>query len=122
MILPRAAVAAVSLFVARALYASCAAPTFDTPPFQNAGPVPEVMTFANVNGDAWHDLVVGNLLDADGHGGLAVLRGGSGGSFAEPEMYFPDASIEAVAAADFDGDGDDDLVVLDNTNSKLLVL
>jgi hypothetical protein len=66
-----------------------------------AGTHPHAVTAANISGNARNDLIVG------GDGALVILQALPGDTFAAPDTMesFPNATVVAVATADFDRDG-----------------
>jgi hypothetical protein len=93
---------------------------FPTQTFFNAGSSPSAIAVADLNGDRWPDIAVANsrnttcsgaqgtidILFGDGTGGFrGAVRTGGGG-------------YETIAAADMDGDGDVDLVALDEISHE----
>jgi hypothetical protein len=106
--------AAFAVFAAASsLRASCPAPKFEAPPSYDGGPTPVPVAVANINGDPWLDLVVGNSDGNDDRGGVAVLLGEPNAKFSKPVRYEFDASVYSIAVADFDNDGDDDVLAFD---------
>lgn len=99
------------------LRAACPVPKFDAPPSYNAGPSPVAVAVANINGDSWPDLVVGNSDGNDDEGGVTVLLGEPNAKFGSPVRYERDASFYSIAVADFDKDGDDDVVAFDSASN-----
>jgi hypothetical protein len=99
------------------LRAACPAPRFAAPASFNGGPRPGVLAVANINGDSWPDLVVGNRNGNEDDGGVAVLVGEPNAKFGSPARYEHDAAIYSIAVADFDNDGDDDVVAFDGASN-----
>jgi len=117
-VIERRVFAAFAIFVAASpLRAGCPVPKFDAPPSYNGGPSPVAVAVANINGDSWPDLVVGNRDGNDGEGGVTVLLGEPNARFGSLVRYEQDASFYSIAVADFDNDGDDDVVAFDSASS-----
>ena len=75
-----------------------------------AGSSPNGVVLAHFNGDSYLDAALTN----DGNGRVAILLGQAGGAFGPPATYaMPTANSTPIdlQAADFDGDGDNDVVV-----------
>ena len=79
-----------------------------------AGPQPQSVKIADVNGDGLPDLIVADLgpgSDGKGSAGVSVLLQNADGSFQAPVTYpTPGQSID-VAVDDLNGDGKPDIVV-----------
>ena len=84
--------------------------TLQAPVIYPAGSNPVAASLADLNGDKKPDLVV-----ATGYGqftyALALLMGGNAGAFQPPQFLTTDYGPSSVVAADFNGDGRQDLVV-----------
>ena len=93
--------------------APCPGPSFSGAREWYGGRQPRSLAFANVNGDAYPDLIVAsddyNRLPV---GGLVVLLGDGGRTWRVDAGLVPDDIIPAFAPLDFDGDGDDDVAYL----------
>jgi hypothetical protein len=80
----------------------------------SAGKEPSAVVAGDLNGDGRVDLAVADAFRSPGSGDdLFVLLNQGGGTFAAPVVYPGGDSLSDVAAADLDGDGDRDLVVID---------
>ena len=81
-----------------------------------AGPAPDALAVADVNGDGKMDLIVADA----GDGLVRVLLGSGGGAFLPPRAFATNAgsSLSAVAVADVNGDGKLDLIVAGSDGSK----
>ncbi len=78
---------------------------------------PKGVATADFDGDAKHDLAVGNL-----DGTVTVLMGLGGGKFAPPRHLRTGAQeLRSVLAADLNGDGKPDLAVASPMDGKLLL-
>jgi Ca2+-binding RTX toxin-like protein len=81
--------------------------TFTTGTTYPVGLQPNSMVVSDVNNDKVPDLIVGS----DG-GSVSVLLGNTNGTFQQPNTINGVASnVESVAVADFDGDGNPDILV-----------
>ena len=88
-----------------------------------SGQIPNAVSVADVNGDGKPDLVVANqgtntvsvLLNTTATGGASVP------SFAA-QQQFTDANLNAVTAADVNGDGKPDLIMANSGNNTVSVL
>jgi hypothetical protein len=102
---------------------------FGTPKVYAAGPQPQSVKIADVNGDGRPDIIVANLGpggDGTGMAGVSVLLQNADGTFAAPVTYpTPGQSID-VAVGDLTGTGKMDLVVANllpvNTGSISVLL
>jgi hypothetical protein len=74
----------------------------------------EVIASADLNGDGYPDLVVGNCCD----GGITVFLSQPDGSLALGVIYGANESLTSVAIADFNGDGIPDIAALDLGSSS----
>jgi FG-GAP-like repeat/Bacterial pre-peptidase C-terminal domain/Bacterial Ig-like domain len=76
-----------------------------------AGTGPQSVSVADVSGDTYADLVVGNEYDSTfSSGGVSVLLGDGAGGFGGPTTYSTGGPSSDAAVADFNGDGHLDVV------------
>lgn len=97
-------------------------PTFATPPSFPAGNQPRTLVVANLNRDAYPDLVVGSW-DYNQYpvAGLGILAGGPGGRLELTELLYDGHQVTDVVAGDFDADGDDDVAFHDGDHADSTV-
>lgn len=111
----------VGVFVvlsATAAFAAVTRPEFGTDRAFNAGPGPVGIVDGKFNGDANIDLVTANRFgDAPGNGDVSCLAGNGNGTFDAPEQQDLTTSALAIERADFDGDGNLDVVLTDPDTS-----
>jgi hypothetical protein len=74
-----------------------------------AGPSPGFVAAADFNGDGKLDLAVGNVDVETNPNTVAILMGKGDGTFAPPILH-PVAGANSLAVADFNGDGNLDMV------------
>lgn len=111
-------VTAVSLFAQ-----PCPKVTFSGAKEWYGGVQPRSLRFANVNRDAYPDLIVaGTDQNHVPIGGLTVLLGDGGNTWRVDTELFKDQSIPTFDLLDFDGDGDDDIVYLHLQQQQIHVL
>jgi hypothetical protein len=114
MIPPRFAASIVAaVFLLPSAYGECL-PSFAAPASFPAGNQPRTLVVANLNRDAYSDLVVGSW-DYNGLpvAGLGLLAGGPNGRLELTDLLYDGHQVVEVVAGDFDGDGDDDVAFLD---------
>ncbi len=70
---------------------------------------PWTLAFVNLNRDAWPDLIIAGSQPNDRIGSILVIPGNGQTWNASQEIALPHR-VTDIAAGDFDGDGDDDLV------------
>ncbi|MGA2588561.1 MAG: FG-GAP-like repeat-containing protein [Bryobacteraceae bacterium] len=96
--------------------------TFRPPVQFVAGVVPQAIAVGDVNGDGRPDLVVAN----DGYGNIpgkvGVLLGQGDGTFGPVQEYSAGVNPFSIALGDFNGDGNLDVVVTDETQLRVEVL
>jgi len=96
--------------------------TFRPPVQFTAGVVPQAIAVGDINGDGRPDLVVAN----DGYGNIpgkvGVLLGQGDGTFGAIKEYGAGVNPFSIALGDFNGDGNLDVVVTDETQLRVEVL
>jgi Bacterial Ig domain/FG-GAP-like repeat len=87
--------------------------SFAAPASFAAGDAPSAVAVGDFNGDSDPDLAVANWGDPSSglDGGVSVLLGEAGGSFAAPANFAAGEIPVEIAVGDFDGDADPDLAV-----------
>jgi hypothetical protein len=95
--------------------------SFAAPANVAAGDFPFEVAVGDFNGDSDPDLAVANGGDpfSGSSGGISVLLGGAGGSFAAPASFAAGDIPAAVAVGDFDSDADPDLAVANEPELSL---
>jgi Big-like domain-containing protein/VCBS repeat protein len=94
-----------------------AAMDFYSPVPDNGRPFAQVIATADLNGDGYPDVVVGNC--CDGSIGITVFLSQPDGSLAPGVNYGSGGSLTSVAIADFNGDGIPDIAALDLAGSSV---
>jgi len=80
----------------------------------NAGTQPEGLVAADFNHDGHTDLIVSDFGSfPNDHGGVSLLLGRGDGSFQGPHTFAAGDFPVSIASADFNGDGNPDVVVAD---------
>ena len=82
-----------------------------------AGFIPTAVAAADMNGDGLPDLVTASHVEDS----VAILLGLGGGSFAPPLLFAANDDPESIVVDDFDGDGDQDVAVLNDVLDPGLV-
>ena len=93
-----------------------AAMDFFSPVPDNGRPFAQVIATADLNGDGYPDVVVGNC--CDGSIGITVFLSQPDGSLGPGVNYGSGGSLTSVAIADFNGDGIPDIAALDLGSSN----
>ena len=86
------------------------------------GPAPQSMSIADFNGDGFADIAISNSLPAATHSTVSVLFGDGKGGFAERLPLEIGVLGRGTGVADFNGDGNLDLVVANSTSNTVSVL
>jgi hypothetical protein len=88
--------------------------TFVLEPLLSAGTGPSSLATADFNHDGNADIAVGDYGDYNSlsGGGVTILLGNGNGTFSNPLAAASGPNVSAIAAADFDGDGNPDLGVI----------
>ena len=92
---------------------------FFSPVPDNGRPFAQVIASADLNGDGYPDVVVGNC--CDGSIGITVFLSQPDGSMEPGVNYGAGGSLTSVAIADFDGDGMPDIAALDLTGNSVQI-
>ncbi|MCG3125361.1 MAG: hypothetical protein CHACPFDD_00179 [Phycisphaerae bacterium] len=93
--------------------------SFSAPDFWGAGGNPSAVAAADLDGDAWDDLVVVNGSQLDNT--ITVLFNNQDGFFVNSTFYDVGLRPGGAAIGDWDGDGDNDVVVTNSTNAVNLM-
>ena len=102
---------ALAILTTRAALAVCT-PRYEAPAFYEGSPSPRVIRVANLNGDQWPDLVVGNHEINREQRGLSWHMGAPGARYESVQVTASDTTFRSIAVADFDRDRDDDVVAV----------
>ncbi len=102
---------------ATAAFAAVARPDFGDDRAFNAGPGPVGIVDGKFDGDSNVDLVTANRFGDASNGDVSCLAGNGNGTFDEPEQQDLTTSAYAIEQADFDGDGNLDVVLTDPDTS-----
>jgi hypothetical protein len=86
----------------------------------SAGIAPHGVVIGDFNKDGNQDVVVVSSYGTSQN--VYVLLGNGDGTFQAPSVISVNGGLYAVAAGDFNGDGNLDLAVVDNTHSAVLIL
>lgn len=87
-----------------------------------AGVNPVSIATADFNGDGYMDLVVADAGNSTSPGGVISLLNNHDGTFGSPVESSGASNPNSIAAADFNGDGKQDVVVTNSTTSNVSVL
>jgi hypothetical protein len=85
--------------------------TFRAPVNYVTGSAPTSLTLADLRGNGVLDILTANYTFGGSTSSLSVLPGNGDGTFQQPQNYSMGAGAHNVQAADFDGDGNLDIVV-----------
>lgn len=118
----RAAIISLLVWVLVALTATAAFAAITRPNFSDdrayfAGPGPTDVTSGKFTGDGNVDLVTANRFGSAPTGDVSCLAGNGDGTFDAPQQQDLTTSAYAVEKADFDGDGNLDVVLTDPDTS-----
>ena len=75
------------------------------------GSIPVAIAVADLNGDGIPDLAIGNDPQGGSSGSLTILLGNGDGTFTAAASPATPSGINAIAVADFEGDGKEDIAV-----------
>lgn len=95
---------------------------FSTPASFTVGPAPQSMSIADFNGDGFSDIAISNSLPMGTNSTVSVLFGDGKGGFAERLPLEIGILGRGTGVADFNSDGNLDLVVANNASSTVSVL
>ena len=95
---------------------------FSAPTYFTVGPAPQSMSIADFNGDGFSDLAISNSLPSGTNSTVSVLHGDGKGGFAERLPLETGILGRGTGVADFNGDGNLDLVVANNASNSVSVL
>jgi hypothetical protein len=111
---------AFAICVSANLQAFAATARFQTGQSYSAGITPQGVVIADFNKDGKQDVVVVSSYGTAQN--VYVLLGSGDGTLQPASVLSVNGSLYAVAAGDFNNDGNLDLAVVDNTHSALLIL
>jgi hypothetical protein len=95
---------------------------FGAPAYFSVGPAPQSMSIADFNADGIWDIAISNSLAAGVNSSVSVLLGDGKGSFAERAVFEIGDAGRGTGVADFNGDGNLDLVVANSNSSTVSIL
>jgi FG-GAP-like repeat len=95
---------------------------FSTPTYFTIGPAPQSMSIADFNRDGFSDIAVSNSLPMETNSTVSVLFGDGKGGFAERLPLEIGTLGRGTGVADFNGDGNQDLVVANSASNSVSVL
>jgi hypothetical protein len=115
-------IGSVGLWLAWPAFGACPEARFAAPVVADAGGAAEGIAVADFDGDGHLDLAVTNFLSGGGPNHVAILLGDGTGAFGAPTRFEVGRGATRIAAADFNGDGDADVAVLNSNEGTVSVL